>query len=89
MDVRGLLAEWITKSQELPGMRENAQEQHRRIYKSIMKHDPERARREMKVHLQTFEKAYRLLGRLSEAAQTGPGDSPIIPVPSKVASRSI
>lgn len=89
MDVRGLLAEWITKSQELPGMRENAQEQHRRIYKSIMRHDPERARKEMKAHLQTFEKAYRLLGRLSETAQTGLGDSSAVPAPSKVVSRSI
>ncbi len=66
MDVRGLLAEWISKSQELPGMRENAQEQHKRIYKSILKHDSERARKEMKAHLATFERAYKLLGRLQE-----------------------
>jgi DNA-binding FadR family transcriptional regulator len=89
MDVRGLLAEWITKSQELPGMRENAQEQHRRIYKSILKHDPERARKEMKAHLQTFEKAYKLLGRISETSQTGSGNPSAVPTPSKAVSRSI
>lgn len=86
MDVRGLLAEWITKSQELPGMRENAQEQHRRIYKSIMKHDPERARKEMKAHLQTFERAYKLLGRISDPTQAGVGNSSVLATPPKAAS---
>ena len=66
MDVRTLLAEWITKSQELPGMRENAQKQHRRIYKSIAARDRERAREEMRAHLNTFQKAYKLLGKLSD-----------------------
>lgn len=64
LDVRGLLAEWITKSQELPGMRENAQKQHRRIYKSIVGRDPEKAREEMRAHLNTFQRAYKLLGRI-------------------------
>ena len=89
MDVRGLLAEWITKSQELPGMRENAQEQHRRIYKSIIKHDPERARKEMKAHLQTFERAYKLLGRISDTAQANAESSPAVPTRSKAISRSL
>ena len=89
MDVRGLLAEWITKSQELSGMRENAQEQHRRIYRSIMKHDPERARKEMRAHLQTFEKAYKLLGRFSETAQAGAENSSTGSAPSQAASRFI
>ncbi|MBV9223855.1 MAG: FadR family transcriptional regulator [Acidobacteriaceae bacterium] len=87
MDVRGLLAEWITKSQELPGMRENAQEQHKRIYKSIVRRDPEKARKEMKAHLNTFERAYKLLGRLSDS---GPISQPVIPAPSnKAVSRSL
>src|SRR5689334_16018603 len=52
MDIRGLLLEWIEKSQELPGVRENAHEQHRRILKSIAEHNPEAARREMQAHLE-------------------------------------
>lgn len=86
MDVRSLLAEWIAKSQELPGMRENAQEQHKRIYKSIMKHDPEKARKEMKTHLSTFERAYKLLGRISDAPHQ-PGTLPV-PDASGTVSRS-
>jgi GntR family transcriptional repressor for pyruvate dehydrogenase complex len=64
-DFRGLLVEWIAKSQELPGVRENAHEQHKRILKSIAEHNPEAARREMKAHLDTFQRAYKLLGKLS------------------------
>lgn len=67
-DIRGLLVEWIAKSQELPGVRENAQEQHERIYRRIAERDPEGARKEMQAHLETFEHAYKLLGRMS-----GPG----------------
>src|SRR6185312_5779783 len=46
-DIRGLLMEWIAKSQELPGVRRNAQEQHERIFKSIADKNPEAARNEM------------------------------------------
>jgi DNA-binding FadR family transcriptional regulator len=67
-DIRGLLVEWIAKSQELPGVRENAQEQHERIFKSIAERNPDAARREMQAHLATFERAYKLLGRMP-----GPG----------------
>lgn len=69
-DIRGLLVEWIAKSQELPGVPENAQEQHQRIFKSIADRNPDAARKEMQAHLETFERAYKLLGRMS-----GPGVS--------------
>lgn len=65
--VREVLAEWIMKSQELPGLRENAQEQHERILQSIVDQDAERARREMRAHLETFQRAYSLLSKLSES----------------------
>jgi len=65
LDIRGLLIEWIAKSQELPGLRENAHEQHKRILQSILDRDPESAREEMQAHLQTFQRAYTLLGRIS------------------------
>jgi GntR family transcriptional repressor for pyruvate dehydrogenase complex len=64
-DIRGLLVEWIAKSQELPGVRQNAQEQHQRIYRAISERNPEAARNEMQAHLETFERAYKLLGRMS------------------------
>lgn len=63
-DIRGLLVEWIAKSQELPGVRENAQEQHERIYTKISERNAEGARKEMQAHLETFERAYKLLGRM-------------------------
>jgi GntR family transcriptional regulator, transcriptional repressor for pyruvate dehydrogenase complex len=76
LDIRGLLVEWITKSQELPGLRENAHDQHKRIFESIANRDPDSARREMAEHLITFQRAYKLLGRISdsnvESAQGAP-----------------
>jgi GntR family transcriptional regulator, transcriptional repressor for pyruvate dehydrogenase complex len=64
-DIRGLLVEWIAKSQELTGVRENAQEQHERIFRCIADRNPEGARKEMQAHLETFERAYKLLGKIS------------------------
>ena len=64
-DIRGVLIEWITKSQELPGMRENALEQHTRIFESIRQRNPEQAREAMREHLATFQGAYRLLGKIA------------------------
>lgn len=78
LDIRELLMEWIQKSQELPGVRENAQEQHERILQAILNRDTEKARSEMRAHLHTFERAYKLLGRIStpvgreEAQETSP-----------------
>jgi len=67
IDIRELLAEWIAKSQELPGLRENAQEQHERIFERIAEHDIAAAREEMRAHLKTFERAYTLLGRIADS----------------------
>jgi len=79
--VRGVLVEWITKSQELPGLRENAQVQHERIFESIAAHAPERARKEMRAHLETFQKVYTLLGRISESksSEATPASLPMQP----------
>ena len=66
LDIRGLLVEWIRKSQELPGVRENAQQQHEQILQAILDRDPSGAREAMRTHLATFERAYTLLGRISE-----------------------
>lgn len=67
-DIRGVLSEWIGKSQELPGLRENAQEQHERIFGCIAGRDPDAARAEMRAHLETFQRAYTLLGRISDTS---------------------
>ncbi|MGH9772100.1 MAG: FadR/GntR family transcriptional regulator, partial [Candidatus Acidiferrales bacterium] len=66
-DIRGVLGEWIQKSQELPGLRENAQRQHERIFDRIANRDPAGARDEMRAHLETFQRAYTLLGRMSDS----------------------
>jgi len=65
--IRALLFEWIAKSQEVPGLRENAHEQHKRIFQVISERDPEAARKEMHAHLEAFQRAYKLLGRLPES----------------------
>lgn len=67
-DIRAVLGEWIEKSQELPGLRENAQEQHERIFGYIVGRDPDLARTEMRLHLETFQRAYTLLGRISDSS---------------------
>ncbi|MGH9582254.1 MAG: FadR/GntR family transcriptional regulator [Bryobacteraceae bacterium] len=67
-DIRGVLGEWIMKSQELPGLRENAQEQHERILECIAGRDAAGAREEMRSHLETFQRAYTLLGRISDSS---------------------
>jgi GntR family transcriptional repressor for pyruvate dehydrogenase complex len=64
VDIRGVLIEWIMKSQELPGLRENALVQHEQIFESILNRDPAGAREAMQAHLQTFERAYQLLGKI-------------------------
>jgi GntR family transcriptional repressor for pyruvate dehydrogenase complex len=64
VDIRGVLIEWIMKSQELPGLRENAIVQHEQIFESIVERNPVRAREAMRTHLETFQRAYTLLGRI-------------------------
>lgn len=70
VDIRGLLTEWITKSQELPGLRANAQEQHERILACIAQHNPAGAREAMRAHLETFQRAYTLLGKISDSSNS-------------------
>jgi len=65
--IRGFLQEWVSKSQELPGIRDNAQRQHAKILAAIRDHNPDKARSAMRNHLQTCEKVFNLLGRLSES----------------------
>lgn len=63
--VRGVLQEWITKSQVLPGLRDNAHTQHQKILQALRAKDPEKARHAMRAHLQTFQRALTLLGKIS------------------------
>jgi DNA-binding FadR family transcriptional regulator len=67
--IRGVLAEWISKSQELPGIQENAHRQHKKILSAIRERNPEKARHAMKTHLHTCEKTFSLLGRLIESQE--------------------
>lgn len=62
MDIRELLTDWIRKSQEFPGGLESAQQHHSRILRSILAGNAENARKEMRQHIETFQKAYKLLG---------------------------
>jgi DNA-binding FadR family transcriptional regulator len=62
--IRGVLKEWISKSQELPGIKENAHQQHAKILAAVRRREPEKARHAMRSHLQTCEKVFSLLGRL-------------------------
>jgi GntR family transcriptional repressor for pyruvate dehydrogenase complex len=67
--IRGVLTEWISKSQELPGIQENAHRQHVKILSAIRSRNPEKARHAMKTHLHTCEKTFSLLGRLVESKE--------------------
>ena len=63
--IRGVLKEWISKSQELPGIKENAHQQHGKILLAVRRREPEKARHAMRTHLQTCEKVFSLLGRVA------------------------
>ncbi len=67
--IRGVLTEWISKSQELPGILESAHRQHTKILSAIRSRNPEKARHAMKTHLRTCEKTFSLLGRLVESQE--------------------
>jgi GntR family transcriptional repressor for pyruvate dehydrogenase complex len=69
-DIRELLTEWISKSQEFPGGLESAQQHHTRILNSILQGDAENARREMRQHIETFQRAYKLLGLVPSPKNT-------------------
>jgi GntR family transcriptional regulator, transcriptional repressor for pyruvate dehydrogenase complex len=66
MPIRGVLQEFIAKSQELPGLRADAHDHHTKILAALRQRNPERARRAMRAHLHTCQKAFTLLGRVSE-----------------------
>lgn len=63
--IRDMMREFIAKSQELPGIKQSAQEHHTKILEALRKRNPEKARRAMRAHLQTCEKAFALLGKIS------------------------
>lgn len=65
--IRSVLQDFIAKSQEMPGIKENAHEHHAKILAAIRQRNPDKARGEMRSHLQTCEKAFTLLERISEA----------------------
>jgi GntR family transcriptional repressor for pyruvate dehydrogenase complex len=66
--IRGVLQEFIAKSQELPGIKENAHEHHGKILSALRQRNPEKARRAMRAHLHTCERAFTLLEQISETA---------------------
>jgi GntR family transcriptional regulator, transcriptional repressor for pyruvate dehydrogenase complex len=66
--IRELVREWIRKSQQFPGLRLNAHQQHQSILEALIQRKPERARKVMREHLQTFLRAVSLL------EQAAPGD---------------
>ena len=68
MPIRGVLQEFIAKSQELPGIKENAHENHGKIISALRQRNPEKARRAMRAHLHTCERAFTLLEKISETA---------------------
>jgi GntR family transcriptional repressor for pyruvate dehydrogenase complex len=67
--IRELLQEFIAKSQELPGIKQSAHNHHEKILAALRQRNPDKARRAMRAHLQTCEKAFTLLGRISEKGE--------------------
>lgn len=64
--IRGVMREWISRSQRMPEIQQNAHKQHIKILTAIRKRDPEKARHEMRHHLQTCEKIYALMDRITK-----------------------
>ena len=60
-DIQELLSDWIAKSQEFPGAMKSAQTHHRKILQFVLSGNAEKARKEMRQHLETLHKAYALL----------------------------
>jgi len=69
--IRGVLEEWIGKSQRLPGIREDAQRHHAKIFAAIKQRDSEKARHAMRTHLQTCGSAFSLLNKETEDQDNG------------------
>lgn len=70
--MRAILQEWISKSQELPGVTANAQASHTKILEALRQRNPEKARRAMRAHLHTCERAFTLLDKISKTAEIHP-----------------
>lgn len=70
--IRETLQEFIAKSQELPGIKQSAHDHHAKIVTAIRQRNPDKARRAMRAHLQTCEKAFTLLGKISEKGEKVP-----------------
>jgi GntR family transcriptional repressor for pyruvate dehydrogenase complex len=64
--IRGAMRDWISRSQQVPEVRQNAHKQHIKILAAIRKHDPEKAKHEMRTHLQTCERIYTLVERITK-----------------------
>lgn len=63
--IRDLVFEWIVKSQQFPGLRLNAHQQHQAILQALIQRKPEKARKAMREHLETFMHAVSLLEQVS------------------------
>jgi GntR family transcriptional repressor for pyruvate dehydrogenase complex len=70
--IRGVMRDWISRSQQMPEIQQNAHKQHIKIVAAIRKRDPEKAKHEMRTHLQTCEKIYSLMERISKDAAREP-----------------
>lgn len=64
--IRETLQEFIAKSQELPGIKQSAHNHHAKIVAALKQRDPDKARKAMRAHLKTCEKAFTLLGKISD-----------------------
>lgn len=65
--VRGLLREYIFKSQQVPGSAEIAYDQHVKIVEAVTSRDARKARAAMRSHIQTFQRGYAIMVKASEA----------------------
>ena len=66
--IRGVMREWISRSQQMPEIQQNAHKQHIKIVAAIRKREPEKAKHEMRNHLTTCEKVYSLMERIGKDA---------------------
>lgn len=73
--IRGALQDWIAKSQELPGVRQNAQVQHTKVLQALRERNPEKARRAMRNHLEKCDTVFTLLDQISKKADSKPVES--------------
>ncbi len=64
--IRGLLQEWIVRSQTVARAREDARRGHAGLLAAFVAHDPKAARAEMKLHL---EKSYEFMREASLGVQ--------------------